>query len=361
MSLHNAFAARLGGLAVVAAAAVGGALDTSASEARGVSARFGLTSPPHASGIILYEADLKCGEIEDPRTGEFCTRTLWTVNVRTGVRRNLTPRSGGWDAVWSPDGRVIAYVSFRDGELWTMRANGSAKRRLTRTRGAAVSSPSWSPDGRRLAFVGGGENKDIEVINADGTGRRVIVRYTWELGLLTWSPDGSALAYVASGPGRTSVAPPDRIFVVHPSGGPRRVASGGRPVWSPDGSQIAFVDELDGNVVLTVIGADGTGRRRLTRGAFDTDPAWSPDGRELAFTRLGETFLQAVYRIRADGSGLRGVVMGGQGPAWSPAGPWIAYADDVGRLAIVRPDGTGRTRLGVTGTVPLWRPAVQNP
>ena len=52
------------------------------------------------------------------------------------------------------------------------------------------------------------------------------------------------------------------------------------PSWSPDGRQLVFQSERTGTSQLYVIGADGTGERRLTwSGADDTHPAWSPDGR----------------------------------------------------------------------------------
>src|SRR4029453_15074156 len=49
---------------------------------------------------------------------------------------------------FSPDGKQIALL--KAGQLWTMAANGSAKRRLT-TRAAA--GPSWLPDGKWIAFA----------------------------------------------------------------------------------------------------------------------------------------------------------------------------------------------------------------
>lgn len=56
-------------------------------------------------------------------------------------------------------------------------------------------------------------------------------------------------------------------------------ASNSGPAWSPDGRHIAFTSDRDGNNEIYVIGADGSGRTRLTRNqASDVFPAWSPDG-----------------------------------------------------------------------------------
>ena len=55
---------------------------------------------------------------------------------------------------WSPDGRTIVFVSWRDGngEVYAMDADGSGPRNLTQHPAKDV-RPAWSPDGRRIAFV----------------------------------------------------------------------------------------------------------------------------------------------------------------------------------------------------------------
>ena len=56
---------------------------------------------------------------------------------------------------------------------------------------------------------------------------------------------------------------------------------------------------------IYVIGADGSGQRRLTRSrAKDIAPAGSPDGRKIAFTSDRDGKFE-VYVMNADGSGLQ--------------------------------------------------------
>jgi Tol biopolymer transport system component/imidazolonepropionase-like amidohydrolase len=78
---------------------------------------------------------------------------LYTIPIEGGKARRLT--SGmAWDAMprWSPDGTTIAFISDRDGgdNLWMVKADGSAARKITKEVDNALSSPVWSPDGQYL-------------------------------------------------------------------------------------------------------------------------------------------------------------------------------------------------------------------
>jgi TolB protein len=67
----------------------------------------------------------------------------------TGARQlTFTRGTDEWPA-WSPDGKLIASTSNRDGngEIYVMNADGSSQRNLTRNP-ADDSQPSWVP-GRR--------------------------------------------------------------------------------------------------------------------------------------------------------------------------------------------------------------------
>ena len=56
----------------------------------------------------------------------------------SGLRRLTRNAAADGQAVWSPDGRKIAFVRFRhgDSEIHVMNADGSGQRKLTRTPGA---------------------------------------------------------------------------------------------------------------------------------------------------------------------------------------------------------------------------------
>lgn len=199
----------------------------------------------------------------------------------------------------------------------------------------------------------------------------------------------AALAVVASGCGGDEEARPDLAFVStrdgdyaifemnadgsaqhrltpregDPASSPAKLFFQIDPAWSPDARQIAFSSRRSGTFDVYVMGADGTGTRRLTSGkANDSHPTWSADGEEIAFERDGD-----IWVLRADGSGAKRIsdAAAEEGePAWSPDGAWIAYVrrtpgTAARELWVMRPDGTGRRALtaqSATVTTPAWSP-----
>jgi TolB protein len=115
----------------------------------------------------------------------------------TNEHRISAEGSFDFDPTWSPDGGTIAFVSQGAGtfDLFTMRADGSARRRLLRTRGLMEGRPASSPDGQTLAFDGTYRHTgwQLHLMNRDGTGLRAIVEPT-SAGA-AWFPDGSRLAF----------------------------------------------------------------------------------------------------------------------------------------------------------------------
>jgi Tol biopolymer transport system component len=190
---------------------------------------------------------------------------------RDGSRkRHVGRRSDPTKPAWSPDGRRIAFVT--PGELWIARADGGGQRLVAR--GAWSDTRAvWSSDGRLLAYAGGrGRASGVFVVPSAGGRPRLLSRHDESA---AWSPDGRRLALVRPGTPREA-----GIFLADPDGRARKRLTRGldtEPAWSPNGRTIAFRRGLLVGDVY-VVNADGSKLRNLTRTPKldEREPAWRP-------------------------------------------------------------------------------------
>ena len=263
---------------------------------------------------------------------------------------------------------LIVFASTRGGaglSIFTMRADGSAVHRLTRSE-QTIRTFEPSPDGAMIAYVAKSVEdvqSELYVSRRDGTKRIFIAGeaegeavVAFDQGM-SWSPNGRRLAFSAQA----------RIWLVSRRGGrPRMLTVGTAPRWSPTGRRIAFIRrEERGGPSLRVIGVDGSGLRQLARATAHeglSDLRWSPDGHRLVFTRISESGESAVHVI--DLIRQRRVDLGrGGSPEWSPNGRQIALVRYqrryYGRIFVVNRDGSGNrqlTRSSDDDREPSWSP-----
>jgi len=217
--------------------------------------------------------------------------------------------------------------------IFTTRPDGTGERQLAQPpEGAADDHPDYAADGSLIAFDRCGE-----------VGCQIMVA----------RPDGSGLRQIT----------PDPVCTEGPGG--TECADNGYPALSPDGRHIAFshdfgnvVDDQIDHVGIYTSRLRGDGLRQVTlpptRTAEDNEPQWSPDGRRLVFVRVfldghNQFVKQAIYTVKADGSGLRRLtpfsLAAGDGPDWSPDGSKILFRSPENedflhsQLYTVRPDG----------------------
>jgi TolB protein len=176
----------------------------------------------------------------------------------------------------APDGRIV-FASSKDGdsmELYVANGDGSNARRLTHTRSVNI-SPRWNPKtGREIAFISDrGGSPQIYLIGADGTNERPLLSLGGQMDSPAWSPDGRFIAFTWDGGGGTF-----NIYLADvASGQVLRLTREGRNenhTWSPDSRHIAFQSNRTGRWEIWAMHIDGSEPRRLTRGG-GRSPSWS--------------------------------------------------------------------------------------
>ncbi|MCL5038655.1 MAG: hypothetical protein M1299_02285 [Firmicutes bacterium] len=205
---------------------------------------------------------------------------LFTLRADGSGLRRLTDDGRNAYGDVSPDGKKILFIKTAEGgtadwgEVWSMGVDGQAPGRLlsladlpeqarpvgTPSPSAGFFAPAWSPDGRHflaLVFNNIVPMGPVAVSQADGTDLHLL-ESPWPYDLAAWSPEGDAIALVN---GSSDVRPHD-LYLVNPRGGEAAQLTEGFFIssfsWSPDGRQLAFASS-----VKFTFGQDGArGRNR---------------------------------------------------------------------------------------------------
>jgi dipeptidyl aminopeptidase/acylaminoacyl peptidase len=257
-------------------------------------------------------------------------RNLWIGDIATSETHALTTaKKSSTNAEWSPDGKWIAFLSDRPGQiagspegkkqLYVISAEGGEAQQLTKAEND-VSDFDWAPDSKRIAFSmsdpAAKAMKDrkekygeYSLVHGDyqmthlwtiempaagapaGEPKRLTEGDKFSVRDFSWSPEGTRIAFSAQrDPDLISSDTADLYVVtvndkvvkkIVSTPGPER-----NPKWSPDGKKIAFETAAGlryyyyTNGRIGVVAAEGGAPQILTE-AFDEDPSligWGPDG-----------------------------------------------------------------------------------
>jgi TolB protein len=136
--------------------------------------------------------------------------------------------------------------------------------------------------------------------------------------------------------------------------------------FSPDGNRLVMSFQQAGDAQLIEMDLRARQSRQLTQlqaKTIDTGPCYSPDARNIVFESDREG-TQQLYVMGFDGSGVRRLSRGDgrySTPVWSPRNDWIAFTKQAGgafMIGVMRPDGSGERILseGFHNEGPTWAP-----
>lgn len=252
---------------------------------------------------------------------------VWSPDGKRAVFVVTDPDSAEGDSTKSPEPIVITRYHFKSdggGYLGEQRSHlylfDLATKKLEQLTSGRFDdeSPVWSPDGRLIAFVSARgaradrtDNTDLFVIEArPGAVPRQLTTFIGpDNGDLSWSPDGRSIAYIQGSEPKYSAYNTRHLAVVAVGGGAPRILtteldrSISSPLWSADGASILFTVADDRVRYLARVSATGGPVERLVEGErVISSPAQDAHGK-LAV--LAATATQPLELFAVEDSSLR--------------------------------------------------------
>jgi len=241
------------------------------------------------------------------RTDNWTQSLLYLVHADgSGIEPLIpTPESSFNDSrpIWSPDGKRIAYLSYRYNTTGLYLVDLDTRSETTLSVSGSFYIPvfDWYPDGTKLAYLSivripqeASENSSqLRAVDVDG--KNDILLHSFEKmaepysNWLAWSPDGSRLALTADfGTNANGSSPQPQLYHLWADGSGltplmSTIAIGGGLSWSPDGDWIAIVSGQGGgsNVYLMntsefYLALPDRSVVRFTGSGKDQNPQWQP-------------------------------------------------------------------------------------
>ncbi|HTU92398.1 MAG TPA: S41 family peptidase, partial [Gemmataceae bacterium] len=237
--------------------------------------------------VIVYEENFGLWKL-DTASGE--TREIKIDIIPDEKDNNLETLASSSEADsyhLSPSGKRAVIAT--NGELFTIATERGDVRRLTKTSDVRESNPQWSPDGKLIAFVSDHSGREeIWVCDEHGGNLKRLTNSETQKVAPVWSPDSQSLLYTASDRALHRLNLTENKDTVVTRG--EVIGFGGtaisNPQWSPDGKWIAFTrsgQDLLPHVYL-MPAAGGEAKRVTDADSYsDSSVLWTPDGKALVY------------------------------------------------------------------------------
>ncbi len=290
---------------------------------------------------------------------------LWIASVAHPTPHRLTaPAKSAKNAMWSPDGHWIAFLSNRPGtlpkspadkqQIWLIPADGGEAAQLTHFE-TGIEAFDWSPDSKSLVFTAADPETPVQKDRKESFGEYHIIHADYIMHHL----------WLADIPTDAALTPPV----------PVRLTEGAFSVddfkISPDGGRVAFSAARDPDLIssftsdiYTVTLTGHTVKKIADTPGPDSHPLWSPDGKTIAYltSSAAPNFFYAnnlIATVPSDG-GAKPVLLNTtfdddpQLLAWTPAGIYFtAYQKTAMRLFLMNPQLSTQPHPAAGGVVAL--------
>ncbi|MFO8056459.1 MAG: hypothetical protein R6V10_04105 [bacterium] len=214
---------------------------------------------------------------------------LYLANLNQGRKWKLYGKRGlNLAGEFSPDGNMVAFTrenSAGNMDIYIIGTDGRGLKRVTTSPSIEI-SPTWSPDGKLLAFVSNRSGSPqiylLDLTKGAESARNRPIRITRQGRYNTspaWSPDGRYIAYSGRVGGQFD------LFLISMSGDTashvkritRTNADEENPAWSPDSRFMIFDSNKHGNYDIFITSIYTGSPKRITKSRADEKmPSWSP-------------------------------------------------------------------------------------
>lgn len=171
---------------------------------------------------------------------------IWILELARNAFSRLTFNpAADISPVWSPDGKMIAFESYRDGPaIYRKAASGAGQEELVVKVPGLNSVNHWSPDGKYLLFFASNlrTGTDVGIVPLAGD-RKIqwLVQSEFTDAETNFSPDGRWLAYSSSESGRREVYV--QPFPANTSRWQVSTTGGRQPSWRRDGKELFYTTQ----------------------------------------------------------------------------------------------------------------------
>lgn len=270
---------------------------SSQSEAR---SRLSTTQTP--SSVPLYQTEDHFRQLRPIGQTAFIRKgSLWLAkeqyNAPLRIQAAASSIAGVDQVSFSPDSKKLVF--HYDNNIWVGNTNGTGVRQLSKQGGIhkdgwAVNAHSgiWSPDGKLIAYIveSSGDGKGdaprpqiktgLWVVDIDGRKYKHLV--TDVTNIFSFTPNGQEIVYKRHSTGESVLISLHslQIEILNSS------FFSGQYAYTNDGSRMAYFDKLEDDYAIVVADPNGANSKVVVKSQSVVQfPSFSPDGRYLTFVK----------------------------------------------------------------------------